>query len=95
MESLYIEESGENLRDLFNQKMVEVDAYITKGIQDFERMQIRYSPEVGATICGRNFAVEVNSWLYTKAGKEFCYLDTILDKKGEYFEIGTMPILIK
>lgn len=92
MEPIFIEKYGENLRGLFNEKLMEIDKLIRDSFEELERIDTRFSPAIGASINGRDFVVEVRSWNYLKEGKEVCKLKTMLDKKKEYFCISAETI---
>ncbi|MFC6095853.1 hypothetical protein ACFPVY_04275 [Flavobacterium qiangtangense] len=89
MEAIYIEEFGQNLNNLFVEKIIEAESGLNKKFEELEKTCYRFSPKIGAIINGREFTVEVNEWIFYKDGKVVCYLDTMLDIKGRYFYINS------
>lgn len=94
MKSIFIEEFGENLEKQFREKLIEVEKIISNYFGELECIDTRFSPEIGASIHGKDFVVEIRSWSYLKNGKEVCKLVSMLDKRGQYLYIKTEPICI-
>ncbi len=93
MEAVHIEKIEHDLSASFEKKLADVCADITKGIEGFEKEEIRSSPAIWASIGSKHFTLEICDWKYSKDGKVFCYLYTMSDKHGEYFDIHAVPIL--
>jgi hypothetical protein len=92
MEQIVIEKFGKNLASLFSEKLNEVEASIKNHFWDLKRVSTRVSPEIGASINGEEFIVEVFNWCYMNDEKKVCKLETMVDIRGRFFYINMKVI---
>lgn len=92
MEQIVIEKFGENLASLFSEKLNEVEASIKNHFGDLKRVSTRVSPEIGASINGEEFIVEVFNWCYMIDEMKVCKLETMIDIRRRYFYISAKSI---
>lgn len=94
MEQIVIEKFGKNLASLFSEKLNEVEASIKNHCGDLKlkRVSTRFSPEIGASINGEEFIVEVFNWCYMIDEMKVCKLETMVDIRGRFFYINMKVI---
>lgn len=92
MEQIVIEKFGENLASLFSEKLNEVEVSIKNHFGDLKRLSTQVSPEIGASINGEEFIVEVFNWCYKNDEKKVCKLETMFDIRGNFFYISMKVI---
>lgn len=88
MNAITFYEQGTNLREAFKRKLIKSEKYIESNFGEFQKNVVRFSPAISASINSQHFIVEVQVWEYLADGKPVAYLESMIDIKGEYFDIS-------
>lgn len=85
MNDIYIIRNGVNLRSSFENELNILKESLYTQFDNLSEKQIRYSPNISATIDNRRFSLEIQNFVFYVGTTDLFILETEFDNQGNYY----------